>query len=267
MEIATNPIILERSFNGKIFEPYYGFENRFFLEDSLAILVSLNSKFQNVNFKERKNISDYARWIAEIYDLKEVEENIEKMLFDGLKKTNSIKNMVKNTFASNSTIKICFLNRSSYLGWWRGTITRILHEFGFKILEIQHGFVSKSHYAYNYPDNIVKNPDHVSQKYLPDYLLMFGKYWADVVNTPSKKVILGYPYLDEIAKKLPINIKEISNRILIISQGTVTEKMANIAIELSKKLSKYEIIFKLHPGRSHLKTDIQNYHHIKILRL
>ena len=44
--------------------------------------------------------------------------------------------------------------------------------------------------------------------------------------------------------------------------------MANIAIELSKKLSKYEIIFKLHPGEISFKdrySKLSSYQNIKVV--
>jgi hypothetical protein len=35
------------------------------------------------------------------------------------------------------------------------------------------------------------------KEYLPDYFLTFGKFWSDNIRTPSEKVEIGFPYLEE----------------------------------------------------------------------
>jgi len=71
---------------------------------------------------------------------------------------------------------------------------------------------------------------------------------AENIRTPSKKIVVGYPYLNELSGKLIQNISPRGKTILIVSQGTVTERMVNIAKKLSRTFSDYKIIFKLHPG-------------------
>jgi len=143
--------------------------------------------------------------------------------------------------------KIAFVHCASYLGSM-SILTKILHSAGFKVIEVQHGFTSKDDYPYNYPASCIKNTNHQCREYLPDCLLMFGEYWAERVCTPSKKIVVGYPYLDEISNKLIKYIKPENKSILIVSQGTVTERMVNIAKKLSRAFTDYKIIFKLHPG-------------------
>ena len=143
--------------------------------------------------------------------------------------------------------KIVFIHCASYLGSM-AVLTKIFHSAGFKVVEVQHGFTSKEDYPYNYPPSCTKNSNHGCREYLPDYLLMFGDYWAERVCTPSKKIVVGYPYLNELSEKLiQKNTPELKT-ILIVSQGTVSGRMVKIAKKLSQAFSDYKIIFKLHPG-------------------
>jgi len=164
--------------------------------------------------------------------------------------------------------KIAFVHCASYLGRITAILTKILHSAGFKVIEVQHGVVSKEDYAYNYPRSCIENKHHQCREYLPDYLLMFGDYWAKRVRTPSKKIVVGYPYLNKLSEKLIQKISPERKTILIVSQGTVTKHMVDIAKELSRAFNDYKIIFKLHPGEIPFKerySSLKSYSNIEII--
>jgi len=163
--------------------------------------------------------------------------------------------------------KIAFVHCASYLGSM-SILTKILHSAGFKVIEVQHGFVSKEHYAYDYSQYYIDNNHHQCREYLPDYLLMFGEYWAKNIRTPSKKIVVGYPYLNKLSEKLIQKITPELKTILIVSQGTVTGRMVKIAKKLSQAFSDYKIIFKLHPGEIPFKerySSLKNLSNIEII--
>ncbi len=140
--------------------------------------------------------------------------------------------------------KVIFVRTASY-GGFKSTLLKTAKENGIIIGEFQHGNISENHMAYNYGDSIFESEHY--KKYLPDYILTWGDYWNDKIKTPSKKITIGNPHFYESIKKYK-DIKEQKNSILIISQGTITDRFVKIAKYLSENLQKYRILFKLHPG-------------------
>ena len=107
--------------------------------------------------------------------------------------------------------------------------------------------MSKTHYAYCYGKAIFGSE---YEKYLPEYYLAYGQYWADLVNTPSKKRILGNPFLTgNDGTKGGGQTSADKKMILIISSGLNPEAMTNLALELQNKISHLplEICFRPHP--------------------
>src|SRR3546814_12540747 len=72
--------------------------------------------------------------------------------------------------------------------------TTLFRSAGIPVAEFQHGYIGHDHYAYNYADSVA---DSGYRDGLPDYLLTFGQYWADSVRTPSEKVVIGGPRMNE----------------------------------------------------------------------
>ena len=140
--------------------------------------------------------------------------------------------------------KVIFVRTASY-GAFKSVLLKTAKENGILIGEFQHGSISGGHMAYNYGDSIFKSKNY--KNYIPDYVLTFGDYWNDKIKMPSKKITIGNPHFYESIKKYK-DIKEQKNSILIISQGTITDKFVKIAEYLSEKLQNYNILFKLHPG-------------------
>ncbi|MCD4772338.1 MAG: hypothetical protein K8R41_03015 [Bacteroidales bacterium] len=110
--------------------------------------------------------------------------------------------------------------------------------------EIQHGTVSKFHLGYHFP--IVTKP----LKYFPDYFISFGEFWRKNANFPieDKNILIGgFPYFS-IQKEMFSNTQKIEKQILFISQGTIGERLSELAFNVAKKLPDFNIIYKLHPG-------------------
>ncbi|RBQ23127.1 hypothetical protein ALNOE001_11460 [Candidatus Methanobinarius endosymbioticus] len=169
------------------------------------------------------------------------------------------------------------------------------HSNGIKVIELQHGTISKYHLGYNYPN--------IRDKYLeyfPDQILSFGEYWKKVANYPidEKNIIaMGFPYLEKNIEEYNTNSKN-KKQILFISQGVIGKELAKFSYNLAKKLNEkindnlnsesdpkidekinkeidnklnneihdkeienenYHIIYKLHPGEySNWRTNYKN---------
>ncbi len=214
----------------------------------LAELYAKINKYSVYNMKDKTDIKLFSKTISTIFENCVSNNYIETVITNSLAKLPNEKRLYFDKILPRIKNKIAFVHCASYLGHVAAILTKILHSAGFKVIEVQHGVVSKENYAYNYPRSCIENNHHQCREYLPDYLLMFGDYWAKKVRTPSKKIVVGYPYLDEISNKLIKYIKPETKSVLIVSQGTITKRMVNIAKKLSRAFSDYKIIFKLHPG-------------------
>lgn len=119
---------------------------------------------------------------------------------------------------------------------------------GIKIIELQHGEITKYHVAYNFYRKI--NLDT-----FPDYIFLFGDFWKKNANFPIMKkqlIVTGFPYMENKINNCNNYNKEINNvkNILFISQGTIGKKLSKLAVDLNEIINqkKYRIIYKLHPG-------------------
>lgn len=247
-ESFSKPLNFENNFRGFFPNILPKYENTFIFE-TLRILLKLCKEINGHRMSNvaKNDILPFLKAVNFAFPDIISSDYMETIITKGLIDFPMIKQFYFNKILSRIRNKIAFVHCASYLGS-RAILTKILHSAGFKVIEVQHGSVSKEHYAYNYPLSCIKNTNHQCREYLPDYLLMFGEYWTENVRTPSKKIIVGYPYLNKMSKKLIKRIIPETKSILIISQGTVTKRMINIARKLSQAFRDYKIIFKLHPG-------------------
>lgn len=97
--------------------------------------------------------------------------------------------------------------------------------------------------------------------YYPDYFFLWGEYWRENYNIPSKKVVIGtYHYAPKLTH---------SNKILFISNNSYYEYLSKIAKELNSFLPNRKIFFKLHPQQfidyQKIKKDFENQKNIKVI--
>ena len=269
-ESFSKPLNFESSYRGFFPNSLLNVENTYIF-NTLSIITKLHdligSRNNKYNLKAKNDIFTFLKTINSIFKKFISNNEIETILLNSFTKFPNAKSLYFNKILSRIKNKIAFVHCASYLGGG-AILTKILHLAGYKVIEVQHGFVSKQHYAYNYPFSCIEDSHHQCREYLPDYLLMFGDYWAKNIRTPSKKIVVGYPYLNEISNKLIKYIKPETKNILIVSQGTVTECMVNIAKKLSREFSDYRIIFKLHPGEIPFKERyslLKSYSNIEII--
>ncbi|MHA2335482.1 MAG: hypothetical protein ACXAEU_25860, partial [Candidatus Hodarchaeales archaeon] len=112
------------------------------------------------------------------------------------------------------------------------------------VIELQHGVISKYNLAYSFP-----KPGR-TKRVFADYIFAFSDFWKKNVEFPiddDKILSVGFPFLEKAKKKHTKELKK--DQILFISQGTIGKSLSKFAVELStNNKSKYDIIYKLHPG-------------------
>ncbi len=139
--------------------------------------------------------------------------------------------------------RIIFVEDASY-----GTsafIIKAAKKNGIKVGEIQHGFVGRSHMAYNYSETIAHSSQY--QQYLPDYFLTYGNFWSEEINLPSQKVVIGKPSIQiDIAKECSLTDQD---SILFVSSGNTYQETKKVLLAILNgiKGSKFKLLFRPHP--------------------
>jgi hypothetical protein len=111
-------------------------------------------------------------------------------------------------------------------------------------VEYQHGTMTKYHLGYSYPmhDNI---------DYFPDQLMVFGEYWKDAVKLPISKErmkVCGFNHFRKSFDQYKHFEKGSDQNMLVISQGAIGDKMADVFFDEKQLLKDFDISYKLHPG-------------------
>ena len=133
--------------------------------------------------------------------------------------------------------KILFYTNNGVIGG----IIQAANELGIKTIELQHGGISHLHIAYN--------SSKFDKKISPNYFFTFGEYWHDAIKFKSKKINIGFPYMELVEDNLSKNIIKENNSILVISKGKFQR---NLFIKITKKilysLENFKIYYKLNPS-------------------
>ena len=130
------------------------------------------------------------------------------------------------------------------ISYAHGDLIKAAKDLNIITKEIQHGTFSQYHLGYSFPEQ------KIELDYFPDQLLVWNEYWKDMIKLPiSNKNILVYPfqYL-ESQKNNYQKYKRNDNQMVVLSQGAIGEKMANVILENITLFKNYQIKYKLHPG-------------------
>jgi len=220
--------------------------------DIVKIIGSIHAKIDifNNNIADIDNFMQYieykfANYLSN-YDFKKLRNNLLN-----IKKKIKYYRKYYGIILKKIKPKIIFINCASY-GGMNACLIKLSKEMNIKVGEFQHGLVSSQHAAYNYSWAVLNSSEY--GKYLPDFLLTYGEYWNQQISIPVAKIAIGCPHYNAMLKRFYKNKENNINKhilnILIISQGTVTNRFVNIAKYLYERLdsSTYRIIFRLHPG-------------------
>ena len=137
--------------------------------------------------------------------------------------------------------KIIIVEDAHYLN---GSIHMLLAAkcLGIRTAEYQHGYVGEAHRAYNFSKIAKKH----TEAYLPEYFLTFGKYWSEMINTPSQKIVLG----KEVSLKKNVKQNNANKKILFISSGAKYQNLIKLITAFHNKVLNinFTIILRPHPS-------------------
>jgi hypothetical protein len=214
--------------------------------DFIELVAYIKSKFVKPSKEDEATIKSLLRFLEQNfpYKLDRSELNtIEKSLFR-ISKRLDIYHHLYNRLFDRFNPKVIFLEDASY--GIRSYIIKWAKSRGIVTIELQHGFVSENHAAYNYGKAILDSD--IYKEYLPDYFLTYGRYWSEVINLPVEKIVIGNPNYSENIKKPKISDQH-KTKILVVSTGVTPDKIKKLVLEVSNIIdsSKYEVSFRPHP--------------------
>jgi hypothetical protein len=143
--------------------------------------------------------------------------------------------------------KIVFVEDASY--GQRSFILKWASDLGIATAELQHGYISDDHAAYNYGKSVLNSKEY--QKYLPNYFLGYGQFWLDQINLPVKKVVIGNPMFAESLRELRVAEHASSKKVLLIlSNGCNPTGICGFTSKLLESgfFKDFEVIFRPHPA-------------------
>lgn len=250
-----NTVFFELPYNFEYRKPR-AFKNTYY-HDYIRIMPLLMSKLnKNIGQEQMRTINAFVDYLKTNFDKKFEDSFYETIKTRLIKEEKRLKYRKRYFLKLLDKIKpkVLFLNCAHYGD--ESYIIKWAKERGIITAEFQHGVVSKMHPAYNYGDAILNSREY--RKYTPDYFLTYGKYWNKQIKIPGKTYVVGNPHFHESIRRYK-NIKDEENKILIVSQWTLTKEFVEIAKYLASEFKNKKIIFKMHPG------EIKNYNLIKPL--
>ncbi|MEY3561374.1 MAG: hypothetical protein RL068_526 [Actinomycetota bacterium] len=113
---------------------------------------------------------------------------------------------------------------------------------GVRVIEIQHGFISKYHPAYSYPKQRVQCA--------PNRIMVWGEYWAK--STPfakGLKALVTGPSKQFLQQRQNVNSgSRVEGSILFTSQGALGADLMQQALHWASQLPDHKVIYRLHPN-------------------
>ena len=145
--------------------------------------------------------------------------------------------------------KLLILEDAHYLGE-KAFILNSAMKNGVATAEFQHGYVGKSHYAYNFDESLYP----ILKEILPTYFFTFGTYWTKQIRTPVNKIVIGNAHLIDKVKRLPKTaLKGDKLNLLIVSATQYSNEIIDLCnFFLNRDIHlKYNIVIRPHPSEKH----------------
>jgi hypothetical protein len=117
------------------------------------------------------------------------------------------------------------------------------HSLGVPTVDLQHSLISFINILYTYPELT-----HYPVETISDYILTYGDYWNSAYRLPSKRIAVGFPYLELTSPKLmqaTADAKKQSGNIIVISGSYSKEQFIKVSMELADRLPERTIYYKL----------------------
>ena len=237
--------VFEKPFLGKHFKPVKTKNLKYI--DYIDLLRQIRNKVKGVSVSKSISKQDI-QVVNDIIDQAQQGFGVrlnKKDFFDKVKKLTIDYHLVKpliNKILKKVKPKIVIVISS---GFYQKLFAEVAKENGIKVIEFQHGIISRYSIAYNYYKEL-------NLKTFPDYVYLFGDYYKENVRFPideKRLKVTGFPYYESKLRESKNNHScELPSAILFISQPTIGNQLSKIALKLSQIIDKrFSVIYKLHP--------------------
>lgn len=131
---------------------------------------------------------------------------------------------------------------------------------GMHVLEFQHGAFSKGHEAYNFAPAVLR--DEAYRATFPHKLLCFGEWWANQLDVPVEKIVIGNPgrHVSPAVGGAGRDLKQV----LVLGDGIDTKRYLDLCAGIAGPLKEkgFTVAFRPHPlersaASLNRKTDFQ----------
>ena len=141
----------------------------------------------------------------------------------------------KEFFSTNKVDTLFLVNAYN-----RMSVVAGAHTAGARVVELQHGFISRFHLGYSWPGR----PE---VPYAPDEFWSFGRFWHE--HTPlacqTSARIIGAPYVRTLASAAG---ERDSDLVVFTSQGVIGRRLFDFALHTARCRPDRRVVFRLHPN-------------------
>lgn len=194
---------------------------------------------------ERAIIREFCVHVGEVFDQPDRVDRFERLItrFIGMRPT--LEAFIARNVIPRLRQRHAFVYAACTMAG-NGLMTAILHNHGFRVHEVQHGWLGRWHSSYQFSPRVLNDANHAARAYLPDSLLVFGSYWSEQASVPMPCHVVGYPLLTSSAARCNGAVPD-PNTVLVVSQGSLTDRLCSVTRGLAEARPDLTILYKLHP--------------------
>jgi hypothetical protein len=247
-DIYTHDFLTEARKEGKAFEVYeYPFKHRHWMQaeqnrkylDGLILRSNLFGPWLKTRFTPKiLQVLDsvesaiYKQW-GILFDLK-------KILDAKTRQFRASYPAAKRILARKKPKRLYIVVAYKYPFWIKAA-----KALGIEVVEIQHGILNRYHLGYSYPDVPKGRVD-----YFPDTMQIWDPFWRGMCPMPIEAERIEVRPFEYALRQYSqyADIRPDPKQILIVSQGSIGETLAQTILREIQTLEEYRVVYKLHPS-------------------
>jgi len=247
---------------------YIDIYTKYFIDELIQSgqkVVEFESAYLGKHYKKRTECIHYTDWIELLQRFEQL--FIKVILTNEQKNTiNKIEDEIKTVFGVDFLLSEFLINHLKsfksihriynrifqvvnpkhiymLVSYFKAPIIKAAKDNNIQVIELQHGTFGKYHLGYSFPNDVN------SLNYFPDKFYVWNDFWKGMMKLPitEKNIIVdSFRYLS--VQKEKYNHLKKKNHLVILSQGSIGEQIAEKFLEHFEKFKDYKIMYKLHPG-------------------